>query len=149
MSTKGICIYRANALIDLPSPHTYPHQFFVQSNWISAGLRLPKYAFETLAAVPSWGAPGENHLVRSTGFVTLVSYSSAKIEYKTYDLRSTEWLQLGACRPSGVVAGGVSLPSVQPGEGGGSTEGWWSLGASGMDMTVFKSSASDVTITCQ
>ena len=87
--------------------------------------------------------------MRNSGFVISASYSAAKIEYITYDPRSTEWLQLGACRPSGVVAGGVSLPSVQPGEGGGSTDGWWSLGASGIDLTVFKSSASAVTITCQ
>ena len=25
-----------------------------QSNWISTGLRLPKYAFDTLAAIPAW-----------------------------------------------------------------------------------------------
>ena len=120
-----------------------------QSNWLAAGLRLPKYAFETIAAVPSWAAPGEDHLMRSSGLVTAISFSSAKIEYTTYDLRSTEWLQLGACRPSGVVAGGVSLPNVRPGEGGGSTEGWWSLGVSGVDLTVFKSHASVVIITCQ
>ena len=120
-----------------------------QSNWFSGALHLPKYAFETISAVPSWGMPGEDHLMRNSGFVISASYSSATIEYITYDPRSTEWLQLGACRPSGVFAGGVSLPSVRPGEGGGSTEGWWSLGASGTDMTVFKSSASDVIIACQ
>jgi len=119
-----------------------------QSNWLAVGLRMPKYAFETLAAVPSWGAPGEDHLMRSSSLVTSVSYSPDNIQYRTYDWRSTEWLQLGACAPTGVVAGGVSLPRVRPGEGGGgSTEGWWSLGTSG-DLTVFKSSSRVVIIAC-
>jgi hypothetical protein len=119
-----------------------------QSNWISTGLRLPKYAFETIAASSAWGAPGEDHLLRSTGFVTAIAFTPSAIRYTTFEPRSTEWLQLGACTaPSAVTASGVTLPRVEQGSSGGAPEGWWSLDAHG-GMTVFKAGATQVSVTC-
>ena len=124
-----------------------------QSNWISAGLRLPKYALDTLAAIPAWGAPGEDHVVRSTGLVTSAAFTASTVRYETYDPRSTEWLQLGACDPTAVTAGGVRLQRVDPAGGRGEAAagaGWWSFQAPGGhgDLVVFKRAATAVVVTC-
>jgi hypothetical protein len=110
-----------------------------QSNWISCGLRLPRYAFDALAAIPAWGAPGEDHIVKSSGLVIAAVFSRADIRYSTFDPRSTEWLQLGACVPRSVTAGGVPLT--------GGAEGWWTLGQYGA-LTVFKANATEVVVAC-
>ena len=105
------------------------------------------------------GAPGEDHLVRSTGFVTSAVYSTpGTIRYVTYNERSTEWLQLGACAPTEVTAGGVKLQRVS-GSGNnnndnnnamGANAGWWSYQAPGGhgDLIVFKSAATTVVVMC-
>lgn len=110
-----------------------------QSNWISCGLRLPRYAFDALAAIPAWGAPGEDHIVKASGLVIAAVFSRADIRYSTFDPRSTEWLQLGACVPRSVTAGGVPLT--------GGAEGWWTLGQYGA-LTVFKANATEVVVAC-
>ena len=84
-------------------------------------------------------------------FVTTAVYGASSIRYSTYDDGSTEWLQLNACRPTAVTAGGVRLPRVAPAGGAGGTDvGWWSYQAPGGhgDLVVHKSATTAVVVTC-
>ena len=122
-----------------------------QSNWLGVGLQLPEYMIASLAPVSAWAAPSEDHIVRSSGLVTSVAFSAAAIAYTTFDPRSLEQLQLGACRRSGVAAGGVPLPRGGGGGGNGggdNTAGYWTVDESGVGVSIFKSNANDVVVSC-
>jgi hypothetical protein len=117
-----------------------------QSNWLGVGLQLPEYMIASLASISAWAAPNEDHIVRSSGLVTSVDFAATAIRYSTFDPRSLEQLQLGACRPTGVTAGGVPLP--RSGGGGDGSAGYWVVDGTGIGVSIFKSDANEVVVSC-
>ena len=107
----------------------------------------------SLASISAWAAPNEDHIVRSSGLVTSVDFAATAIRYSTFDPRSLEQLQLGACRPTGVTAGGVPLPRSGGGGGGsgggaGDAAGYWVVDGTGIGVSIFKSDANEVVVSC-
>ena len=120
-----------------------------QSNCLGAGLRILEYTIATVASVPAWAAPTQDHIVRSSGLVTAVEYQAESISYTTYDPHSIEFLQLARCQPTSVCAAGVQLPKVDPGSpcvGDFCALGYWSV--DGVGVTVYKTNANSIVVRC-
>ena len=122
-----------------------------QSNWLGVGLRLPEYTIATVASVSAWAEPARDHIMRSSGLVVAATFGASSVAYSTFDPHSIEQLQLARCAPSAVAAGGAQLTRVAQGApcvGAACAAGWWSVDASGVGVTIFKSSATSVVVSC-
>jgi hypothetical protein len=78
--------------------------------WFSDGYGdYIRHFMVAMAAVPEWAPQHENHILRSTSVVTRVTYGQVEsVSWATFDADAVDTLRL-ASRPTGVVAGRVSL----------------------------------------
>jgi hypothetical protein len=89
-------------------------------SWFSDGYGdYIRHFMEGLGAVPEWAPAGEDHLLRSTSVVQHVSYSSDRIDYRTFDDSGTEVLRITS-RPKSVKVNGEAIPQ----ESSPAREGW-------------------------
>jgi len=77
--------------------------------WFSDGYAdYVRHFMAGLAAVPEWAPPGEDHLLRSSSVVTLVSYHPREVSWRTFDESGKATLRLSFV-PTAVSAGASSL----------------------------------------
>jgi hypothetical protein len=80
-----------------------------ESYWFSDGYSDYMRHFQwAMGAIPEFAPVGADHLLRSTSVVQKVRYGPRRVEYRTFDVASTEVLRL-SFKPSRVTAGGTAL----------------------------------------
>ena len=81
-----------------------------QNIWFTDGYGdYARHFLAGMASMPDMSPPGENHLLRSTSVIQSVVYSSAEVDYQTFDSDSTETLHC-AFAPQTVTQDGAPLP---------------------------------------
>jgi hypothetical protein len=113
------------------------------ATWFSDGYSdYIRHFLDALAAVPEWAPAGENHLLRSSSVVQSIYYQDHKIEYVTFDQKSTEKFSLMK-KPSEVLAGTKELKEVSdPND-----EGWrWMKLEKGGVLIICREQGNSVTI---
>jgi hypothetical protein len=81
-----------------------------QNIWFTDGYGdYARHFLAGMASMPDMSPPGENHLLRSTSVIQSVVYSSAEVDYQTFDSDSTETLHC-AFAPQTVTQDGTPLP---------------------------------------
>lgn len=87
-----------------------PTEFQVNRNfWFTDGHGdYVRHFMLAMGAFPEWAPKAQNHLLRASTVVTRAAYSSAAVEWDTFDAAGTATLRV-ASAPISVTAGGVSL----------------------------------------
>jgi len=78
-------------------------------SWFSDGYGdYIRHFLDAMAAIPEWAPANENHLLKSSSIVRNIEYSTNKIEFTTFDNKSTEVFRL-AFKPKAVLVNRVAL----------------------------------------
>lgn len=111
--------------------------------WLTDGYGdYVRHYLRAMAANPDLAPSTENHLLGSSSVVTSIVYSPRSVEYKTFDMESTELLRLKG-KPSKVTADGIVLVEVI----GPSDKGWtWKELSIGGVLKISKKTQRNIVI---